>query len=64
VAGLTKKGSRLQARSGLILLALIVGAALGSLCALHAPLVAPFVPLSALAVVVVGAWAYFHRRVE
>lgn len=61
IAGFTKRDSPLQARAGLILLALIVGAGLGALCALHAPLVAPLVPLGALAIVVFGAWSCFHR---
>jgi uncharacterized membrane protein YoaK (UPF0700 family) len=60
VAGFTKKD--LHVRSGLILLALIVGAFLGAVTALHAPLFAPLVPIGALAIVVVGAWASFHRR--
>jgi uncharacterized membrane protein YoaK (UPF0700 family) len=64
IAGLTKKNSPLQVRSSLILLALIVGAGLGALCALHAPLAAPIVPLGALSIVVVGAWISFHRRLE
>ena len=64
VAAFTKKDARIQARSGLILLALIVGAALGALCALHAPLIAPLVPLGALTIVVVSAWSSFHRRPE
>jgi uncharacterized membrane protein YoaK (UPF0700 family) len=62
IAGLTKKGEPIQIRSGLVLLALIVGAFLGAISALHAPLVAPFVPFGALTIVVVGAWASFHRR--
>ena len=61
IAGLTKKKSPIQVRSSFILLALIAGAALGALCALHAPLFAPVVPLGALGVVVVGAWISFHR---
>lgn len=60
VAGFTK--GDLHVRSGLILLALIVGAFLGAVTALHAPLFAPLVPIGALAIVVVGAWASFHRR--
>jgi uncharacterized membrane protein YoaK (UPF0700 family) len=64
IAGLTKRDSPLQVRSSLILLALIVGAGLGALCALHAPLAAPIVPLGALSIVVVGAWISFHRRLE
>lgn len=62
IAGFTKKKAPLQVRSSLILLALIVGAGLGALCALHAPRVAPFVPLGVLGIVVVGAWITFHRR--
>ena len=61
VAGFTKRDEPVQVRSGLILLMLIVGSALGALCALHAPLAAPFVPVGALVVVTVGAWAAFHR---
>ncbi len=61
VAGFTKRDEPVQVRSGLILLMLIVGAGLGALCALHAPLAAPFVPIGALVVVTVGAWAAFHR---
>ncbi len=64
VANFTKKGARLQARSGLILLALIVGAGLGALCALHAPRIAPIVPLGFLSIVVFGAWTSFHRGVH
>jgi uncharacterized membrane protein YoaK (UPF0700 family) len=62
VAGLTKRGDPLQVRSGLILLALIIGALLGAVTALHAPLFAPLVPLGALTIVVVGAWVSFHRQ--
>jgi uncharacterized membrane protein YoaK (UPF0700 family) len=62
IAGLTKRGAGLQARSGLILLGLIAGAALGALVALHAPLIAPVVPVGALLVVVVGAYLSFHRE--
>jgi len=61
VAAFTKKGSPIQVRPGLILLALIVGAGLGALFALHAPLAAPIVPLGALGFVVAGAWTFFHR---
>jgi uncharacterized membrane protein YoaK (UPF0700 family) len=64
VANFTKKEAPIQVRSGLILLALIVGAGLGALCALHAPLVAPIVPLGALGIVVAGAWTFFHRRFD
>ncbi len=64
IAGFTKRDGPKQVRSSFILLALIVGAALGALCALHAPRFAPVVPLGALAVVVVGAWISFHRRVD
>lgn len=60
VAGFTKKNEPIQGRSGLILLALIVGAALGGLGAVHAVLLAPFIPIVALAVVVTGAWTSFH----
>jgi uncharacterized membrane protein YoaK (UPF0700 family) len=60
VAGFTKRD--VQVRSGLILLALIAGAFLGAVTALHAPLWAPLVPIGALLIVVVGAWASFHRR--
>jgi len=61
VANFTKKDARIQGRSGFILMALIVGAGLGALCALHAPLAAPLVPLGALGIVVVGASTFFHR---
>lgn len=64
IAAFTNKKAPLQVRSGFILLALIVGAALGALCALHAPRVAPVVPLGALAIVVAGAWMSFHRRFD
>jgi uncharacterized membrane protein YoaK (UPF0700 family) len=64
IAGFTKKKSPIQVRSSFILLALIVGAGLGALCALHAPLAAPVVPLGALGIVVVGAWISFHRRID
>jgi len=64
IAGFTKKNSPVQVRSCFILLALITGAALGALCALHAPLAAPIVPLGALGIVVVGAWISFHRGLE
>jgi uncharacterized membrane protein YoaK (UPF0700 family) len=62
VAGLTRRDQPIQVRSGLILLALILGALLGTVTALHAPLFAPLVPLGALTIVVVGAWVSFHRR--
>ena len=62
IAGFTKKDAPKQVRSSLILLALIVGAGLGALCALHAPRIAPIVPLGALGFVVTGAWMSFHRR--
>ena len=62
VAGFTKRGQPLQVRSGLILLMLIVGAGLGALCALDAPLAAPFVPVGALVVVTFGAWTVFPRE--
>ncbi len=64
VANFTKKDARIQGRSGFILTALIVGAGLGALCALHAPLAAPLVPLGALGVVVVGALICFHRSLD
>lgn len=64
IAGLTKKKSPIQVRSSFILLALIAGAALGALCALHAPLIAPIVPVGALGFVVVGAWISFHHRLD
>ena len=64
VAGLTKKDAPIQVRAGLILLALIGGSALGALCVLHAPVIAPLVPLGALVVVVVGAWTFFHRGAD
>jgi uncharacterized membrane protein YoaK (UPF0700 family) len=64
IAGFTKKKSPVQVRSSFILLALIVGAGLGALCALHAPLAAPIVPLGALSIVVVGAWISFHHRLD
>jgi uncharacterized membrane protein YoaK (UPF0700 family) len=64
VANFTKKDARIQGRSGFILTALIVGAGLGALCALHAPLLAPLVPLGALGVVVVGALIFFHRSLD
>ncbi|MDE3043588.1 MAG: DUF1275 domain-containing protein [Acidobacteriota bacterium] len=59
VAGLTKKNESIQARSGFILLALIVGAAVGALGALHATLLAPFAPVAVLTSVVSGAWILF-----
>ncbi len=62
VAGLTKRGEGFQVRSGLLLLALITGAGLGSEVVLHAPRYAPLVPLGALGLVVLGAWGTFHRR--
>ncbi len=62
VAGFTKRDEPVQVRSGLILLMLIAGAGLGALCALHAPLVAPLVPVGALVVVTTGSWTAFHRR--
>jgi uncharacterized membrane protein YoaK (UPF0700 family) len=61
IAGLTKRNEPLQVRSALILLALIGGAGLGGLAALHAPRVAPLVPTGALCFVVAGAWLSFHR---
>ena len=64
VAGFTNKRAPLQVRSSFILLALILGAALGALCALDAPRFAPVVPLGALGIVVAGAWISFHRRID
>ena len=64
IAGLTKRDAPLQVRSAFILLALIGGAAAGATAALHAPRLAPLVPIGALAVVVSGAWVSFHRRKE
>ncbi len=64
VANFTKKDAPVQGRAGFILLALIVGAGLGALCALHAPLAAPIVPLGALGIVVAGSWTFFHRRID
>ena len=64
IAGFTKKDGPKQVRSSFILLALIVGAGLGALCALHAPRIAPIVPLGALGFVVAGAWISFHRRLD
>ena len=64
IAGFTKRGAPLQVRSAFILLALIAGAGLGALCALHAPLIAPIVPLGALGLVVAGAWISFHHRLD
>jgi uncharacterized membrane protein YoaK (UPF0700 family) len=64
IAGFTKRDEPVQVRSGLILLMLIVGAGLGALLALHDPLLAPVVPVGALVIVVVGAWASFHRSMD
>ncbi len=64
IAGLTNKGAPKQVRSSLILLAIIAGAALGALCALHAPRIAPLVPLGALGFVVACAWMWYHRRLD
>lgn len=61
VAGFTKRDEPIQVRSGLILLMLIAGAALGAFLAVDHPLLAPIVPVGALVVVVVGAWTSFHR---
>ena len=63
IAGLTKRGAPLQARSAFILLALIGGAAAGASAAIYAPRLAPLVPIVALVIVVGGAWSSFHRRV-
>lgn len=62
IAGLTKRHEPLQVRSALILLALITGASFGGMAVLHAARFAPLVPTGALAFVVVGGWASFHRR--
>ncbi len=61
IAGLTKRGAPIQARSALILLALIGGAAAGASAALDVPRLAPLVPIGALTVVVVGGWSFFHH---
>ena len=61
IAGLTKRPEPIQARSVLIRLALIGGAAAGASAALEAPRFAPLVPIGALAIVVVGGWVLFHR---
>ena len=61
IAGLTKRHEPIQARSVLILLALIGGGAAGASAALDAPRLAPLVPIGALAIVVVGGWVFFHR---
>jgi uncharacterized membrane protein YoaK (UPF0700 family) len=62
LAGLAKRKEPVSGRSALILLALIGGAALGAVIALHAPRFAPLIPVGVLAFVIVcGEWI-FHRR--
>lgn len=64
IASLSRRREPIQGRSVLILLALIVGAGLGAVVALHAPMVAPFVPLLLLAFVVTAAELSFHRSLK
>ncbi len=62
VASLSRRREPIQGRSILILFALIGGAALGAVVAIHAPKVAPLVPLVILACVVALAEMSFHHH--
>ncbi|MEO9180462.1 MAG: YoaK family protein [Acidimicrobiales bacterium] len=64
VASLSRRREPIQGRSILILLALIAGAGLGAVVAIHAPKVAPLVPLVILAFVVSMAEISFHRSAK
>jgi uncharacterized membrane protein YoaK (UPF0700 family) len=64
LANFTKHKNPIQGRSVLILLALIGGAAVGAVLALHVTRVAPIFPLAVLVIVVVGAEISFHRQIR
>jgi uncharacterized membrane protein YoaK (UPF0700 family) len=64
IASISKRRDPIQGRSALILMALIVGAGLGAVVALHAPKVAPLVPILILAFVVTFAEISFHRNAK
>ncbi len=64
VAGVAKRKDPISGRSAFILLALIVGAGLGAVLALHAPRFAPVLPIVILAFVVARGEMVFHRRVK
>jgi uncharacterized membrane protein YoaK (UPF0700 family) len=64
LANFTKHKNPIQGRSVLILLALIGGAAVGAVLALHVTRMAPIFPLAVLVIVVVGAEISFHRQIR
>lgn len=64
LANFTKRKAASQMRSALILLALIFGAAIGAILALHLPRLATLFPLVVLAVVIVTAEFIFHRKIQ
>jgi len=64
MAGVAKRKDPVSGRSALILLALIAGAGLGAVLALHAPRFAPVFPIAILAFVVACGETVFHRRAK
>ena len=62
VAGVAKRKDPISGRSGFILLALIVGAGVGAVLAVHQPRYAPVFPIAVLAFVVFYGEVVFHRR--
>ena len=64
MAGVAKRKDPVSGRSAFILLALIVGAGIGAVLAVHAPRFAPILPVAVLAFVVAWGETVFHRRVN
>ncbi len=62
VAGVAKRKDPISGRSAFILLALIVGAGIGAVLAVHQPRYAPAFPIVVLAFVVFYGEVAFHRR--
>lgn len=62
IASIAKRKEPVLGRSAFILLALIVGAGLGAVLAVHAPRFAPVLPIAALAFVVACGETVFHRQ--
>ena len=62
IASFAKRRDPISGRSAFILLALIVGAGLGAVLAVHAPRFAPAFPIAVLGFVVIYGEVAFHRR--